>query len=312
MNLQEKNIVDILNIKNKLKTITMKHLKFFSLFAIISITVNSQTGTSGFMKPAGKTSISLSTAFESYNDVFLVPEEIEGVPVFNEVTKISYNLYAEYGISDRFLVSVNLPYIVAEGNASDAVLQETGFGNKRKGFQDLSLNIKYLAKSFDLKKSNLDLLVNFGYETPLSNYKANEGLQSIIAIGNQSNRINGIGILHFKTAKGFFSTGQLGYSARSGDVPNAILSQLKLGYAGANFYGDAFIGSQKSIDGVDILGEGFTGFFPATRVSYTQIGINLFAPVNKSLGLSAGGTSIVNGRNIGKAIAFYGGLNYSF
>ncbi len=282
------------------------------LFALMSVTVYAQTGVSGFMKPKGEKSISLSMTNESYDEVFLVPAEIDGVPVFNDVTTTSYNLYAEYGITDRFTISINLPYIRSEGNATEATLQENGFSNERDGLQDISYNMKYLVKSIEMSNSKIDLIANLGFETPLSSYDVDEGLQSIIAIGNQSTRLNGVGIAQFKMNNGIFATGQLGYSFRSDDVPNAILSQFKLGYAGSNFYGDVFLGAQKSTSGVDILGEGFQGFFPATRVSYTQIGANFYVPVYNGFGLSAGGASIIDGRNIGKANAFYGGLNYSF
>lgn len=290
----------------------MKNLKTLLVFALIVATTQAQTGISGFSKSDGDVTVSLSMSNESYDEVFLVPAEIDGVPVFNDVTINSYNLYAEFGISDRFTLSVNMPYIVSEGNATNATLEENGFSNQRDGFQDLSLNFKYLIKSFDFENSKLNLLGNLGYETPMSKYEVDEGLQSIIAIGNRSNRINGIGIAHFKMNNGIFATGQLGYSVRTNDVPNAVLSQLKIGYAGSNFYGDLYLGAQKSTSGVDILGEGFQGFFPATRVSYTKIGLNLYAPVYKEIGISAGASQIVDGRNIGKATAVFGGLIYSF
>jgi len=290
----------------------MKNLKTVLLLAFITVTAQAQTGISGFSKSEGDVTISLSSSNETYDEVLLAPAEIDGVPVFNDVTITSYNLYAEFGITDRFTVSVNMPYIISEGNATDAILQENGFSNKREGFQDLSLNFKYLVKSFDFSNSKLNFLANLGYETPMSKYEVDEGLQSILAIGNRSNRINGIGVAHFKMNNGIFATGQLGYSGRTNDVPNAILSQLKIGYAASKFYGDLYIGSQKSTSGVDILGEGFQGFFPATRVSYTKIGLNLYAPIYKGIGISAGASQIIDGRNVGKATAVFGGLNYSF
>jgi hypothetical protein len=272
----------------------------------------SQTGVSGFMKPAKEGVVSFSSSSESYDKVLLVPSEIDGVPVFNEVSINSYNLYGEYGLSDRFTISINIPYIQSEGEATSATLAENGFENKRDGLQDLSLNLKYLIKEFNFSGSSLSLMGNLGLETPLSSYEVDEGLQSILAIGNQSTRVNTVGIATFKLNNGVFATGQLGYSLRSEDVPDAILSQLKIGYAAEKFYGDVFIGAQKSTSGVDILGEGFQGFFPATEVSYTRIGVNLFALIYKDFGASGGFSQIVDGRNIGTATGFYLGLNYSF
>ena len=96
-------------------------------------------------------------------------------------------------------------------------------------------------------------------------------------------------------------------------MPNALLSELKLGYAASKFYVDAFIANQLSDDsGVDILGEGFTGFFPATRVNYTRIGINAFYPLTESIGVTAGTNTYISGRNLGKSTGSYGGLVYSF
>ena len=163
------------------------------------------------------------------------------------------------------------------------------------------------------RKSSLDFIGSVGLETPLGDYNADEGLQSIIAIGNESFKFTALGIATFKMNSGIFVTGQAGYSFRASNVPNALITELKLGYAASKFYIDAFVANQLSDkEGVDILGEGFVGFFPATRVNYTRIGVNGYAPLYKSIGLTGGVNSYVSGRNIGKSTGFYGGLVYSF
>lgn len=272
-----------------------------------------QSPVSGFMKKKGEGSVVLNQFRESYEKVFLVPAEIDGVPVFNEVSITSTSLYGEYGISDRFNVIVNLPYVKAEGNASEAVLQNNGFENERSGIQDIKIYGKYSFLSKEIGTNKLDILGSLGLETPLGNYSADEGLQSIIAIGNESTRFTGLGIAQFMTDFGLFATGQLGYSLRSNEVPNAVLSEFKLGYAGSAFYLDAFVANQLSgKDGVDILGEGFVGFFPATRVNFTRIGANAYVPVSKFAGIVGGVNAYVAGRNIGKSTGFYAGLAFSF
>jgi hypothetical protein len=159
----------------------------------------------------------------------------------------------------------------------------------------------------------LDLIGSAGFETPLGDYSADEGLQSIIAIGNESSSFTGLGIATFKTKMGLFATGQAGYSFRGNSVPHALITELKLGYAASKFYVDAFVANQLSEkDGVDILGNGFTGFFPATRVNYTRVGVNAYAPLIEGIGLTAGANTYVAGRNLGKATGFYGGVVYSF
>lgn len=160
---------------------------------------------------------------------------------------------------------------------------------------------------------NLDIIGALGVETPLGNYNVDEGLQSIIAIGNRSTDITGLAIANYKHNSGFFAIGQVGYSVRSNEVPNALISELKLGYAASVIYGDVYIANQLSgSDGVDILGQGFTGFFPATRVNFTRIGANMFVLIVKGFGLTAGINTYIEGRNLGDSTGAYSGISFSF
>ncbi len=291
---------------NKMKTLA-------SLCLLLTGLCVAQSPVNGFMKKSGEGALVLSYSQESYNKVFLVPNEINGVPAFNDVTISSLSFFGEIGISDNFNLVLNVPHIKAKGNATEAVLTNNGFENERKGIQDLKIYAKYRFHTINFEKSTLDFIGAAGLETPLGNYSADEGLQSIIAIGNEATSFNGFGIATFKIKTGLFATGQLGYSIRNNDVPNALLSEFKLGYAASKFYVDAFIANQLSDDsGVDILGEGFTGFFPATRVNYTRIGVNVFMPITEKFGITAGTNAYISGRNLGKATGAYGGVVYSF
>jgi len=280
---------------------------------MLPLTMAAQSPISGFMKAKGEGSITVTQSREDYNDVFLVPNKVNSVPVFNEVTTKSVSLYAEYGFSDRLNFVVSLPYIQTTGEATPATLANNGFENERSGFQDVSIYAKYKIKSYEVMSGNLDIIGALGVETPLGNYNVDEGLQSIIAIGNRSTDITGLAIANYKHNSGIFAIGQVGYSLRSNEVPNALISQLKIGYAASVIYGDIYIANQLSgSDGVDILGEGFTGFFPATRVNYTRIGANMFVPVVKGFGLTAGINTYISGRNLGDSTGAYSGLSFSF
>lgn len=280
-------------------------------FGYVNI-VYSQSPISGFMQGKGKGNVSLSYSSEKYDKVYLVPEEVDGVPIFNEVQISSTSLYATYGITNQLDVVLSLPYIIAEGSASQEVLNNLNYENKRSGVQDVSVFIKYNPFYFDYGSSSLRLIGALGLKTPLGGYEENEGLQSIIAIGNRSTTLSAIGLAMFKMNSGLFVSGQFGGNLASNDVPNSYISELKLGYAANKFYGDAYLANQTSTSGVDILGEGFQGFFPATKVNYTKIGLNLYSPIYQDFGLAAGVSSLVAGRNIGKATGFYGALVYKF
>ncbi|WP_130736304.1 hypothetical protein [Flavobacterium sp. J27] len=275
-------------------------------------TAYSQSPISGFMQGKGKGNVSISYSSEKYDAVYLVPEEVDGVPIFNEVQVSSASLYATYGITDQLDVVFSLPYITAKGSASQEVLNNLNYENKRKGVQDMTVFVKYNPFYFDYGSSSLRLIGALGLKTPLGNYDVDEGLQSIIAIGNRSTTLSAIGLAMFKMNSGFFASGQFGGNLASKEVPNSYTSELKLGYAVTKFYGDAYLANQTSTSGVDILGQGFQGFFPATKVNYTKIGLNLYAPIYQDFGLATGASTLIAGRNIGKATGFYGALVYKF
>jgi len=278
----------------------------------LSLPASAQSPVSGFMNGKGHGAIALSYTAEQYDNVFLVPNEVQGVPVFNEVALNSISLYASYGISDRLDVVLGLPYISAKGEANETVLQELGFENERSGIQDVSLFLKYNPYSLDAGVGTLDFILAAGLKTPLGDYKADEGLQSIIAIGNRATSVSGLAIAQLRTTSGFFAATQIGYSLRNSEVPNALLGEIKAGYAHKYFYVDAWYAGQVSDGGVNILGEGFTGFFPATDVTFTRVGLNAYVPVAGGFGLSAGVSKYLTGRNIGEATGFSGALVYSF
>lgn len=272
----------------------------------------SQSSLSGFMNGKGKGTVALSYTAESYDKVFLVPADAEGVPVFNEVNVNSVSLFGTYGISDRLDVVATLPYISATGNASQGVLDELGFENDRSGIQDLSVFVRYNPLSVAVGENNLHFMLGGGISTPLGGYDVDEGLQSIIAIGNRATSFTGLAMMQFRTASGLFLTTQAGYSLRSGEVPNAVTGEIRAGYGSAKFYVDAWYAGQVSTSGVNILGEGFTGFFPATDVSFSRTGITLFAPIGGGFGLSGSVSRYLNGRNVGQSTGISGSITYSF
>lgn len=102
---------------------------------MLAITMAAQSPISGFMKVKGEGSITVTQSREDYSDVFLVPNKVNSVPVFNEVTTKSVSLYAEYGFSDRLNFVVSLPYIQTTGEATPATLANNGFENEEVDFR---------------------------------------------------------------------------------------------------------------------------------------------------------------------------------
>ncbi|TGE29046.1 hypothetical protein [Hymenobacter metallicola] len=292
----------------------MQHSYAFSFFLSAALLTGStqvaeaQSLVSGFMVGKGHGSVSFTGTAERYRSVYLVPEKVSEVPIFREIRVSSVSVYAAYGLSDKVEAVVSLPYIKSEGQGNGQ-----GYTNSRSGFQDISGLLKFKAYSTTVGNNVLDLLGVVGVTTPASNYQSNKGLEYIIAIGNRATKYNTLGIAHLKTPSGVFVTGQAGYSLRTNRVPNAFIADAKVGYAGLKLYAEAWASFQRSSSkGTDILQPGFDLFFPATRVNYSRLGISLFRPVAKGLGVVLGASQYVSGRNLGKSTGLSAGVSYNY
>lgn len=286
-------------------------LALLGLALSFSFSAHSQSIVGGFMAGKGHGSIVISGTTEQYHNVFLVPEKVDGVPIFNEIRINSLNLYATYGLTNKIDVIATLPYIRSEGQADIRTFTTSNYTNSREGLQDVTAALKFKSYSKELGNSILDVMGVVGVSTPASNYQSNTGLEYIIAIGNRSTKVAASGLVHLKMVSGVFVTGQAGYSLRSGRVPNAFISEGKVGYAGPKTYIDASISIQKSNGGTDVIQPGFDGYFPATRVDYVRIGASAFRPIAKGLGLTLGVSRYVAGRNLGQSTGFSAGIAYN-
>ena len=277
------------------------------------------------MTGKGHGSVVISGTTERYESVYLAPTKIDGVPVFREVRVNSVNLYATYGLSDKIDVVVSLPYIQSRGKGADAVIEglsrgaltaDQGYTNTRQGLQDITGLFKFKSFSREIGSSILDLLGVVSLSTPVSDYQSNAGYGYIIAIGNRATKYTAAGVAHLKTSSGVFATGQIGYSLRTGQVPNALVGEAKIGYAGPKTYVEGFASFQESNGGTDISQAGFgttaAAYFPSTRVNFVRIGASAYRPIANRFGLTLGASTYVAGRNIGKSTGFSAGITYNF
>ena len=281
--------------------------------------VRAQSLVSGFMAGKGHGSFVVSGTSERYSNVYLAPDKIDGVPVYQEVRVNSVNLYGTYGLTDKIDAIVSLPYIQSKGYALGTTINDLntlypaqGFANIRQGVQDLTAVLKFKSYSREIGSSILDLLGVVSVSTPVGNYETNTGLGYIIAIGNRATKTTALGVAHLKTASGVFATGQVGYSLRTGDVPHALVGEAKLGYAGPKNYFEGYASFQESNGGTDITEPGFDGTFTATRVNFVRLGASAYRPITNGFGLTLGLSTYVAGRNIGKSTGGSAGITYNF
>jgi len=298
--------------------------KISSFFAVLLLagmatSAHAQSLVGGFMAGKGHGSVVVSATTERYETAYLAPVKAEGIPVFQEVRVNSLNLYATYGFTDKIDAIVSLPYIQSKGQAAGLTINDLsiqrpteGFTNSRQGFQDVTALLKFKSYSREIGSSILDLLGVVSVSTPVSNYQTNTGYGYIIAIGNRATKYSAVGVAHLKTSSGVFATGQVGYSLRTGEVPNALIGEAKIGYAGPKNYIEGYASFQESNGGTDISEQGFVGFFPSTRVNYIRIGASAYRPITNGFGLTLGASTYVAGRNVGKSTGFSAGVTYNF
>ncbi len=98
----------------------MKLIKWSLGLALLSVPtlLMAQSPIGGFMQGKGKGNVVVSYSHETYDQVYLVPEKVNGVPVFNKVTTESVSAYATVGLSNKVDLIANVPYVSRRGEAS--------------------------------------------------------------------------------------------------------------------------------------------------------------------------------------------------
>ena len=295
---------------------TFSYLSLF-LFLLTSSTLSAQTNMSGFFGAKGDLSISLGYNRATTDGFWVGDVEMDAIPAHDQFEVDIISLYGTYSILDDLQLVVSVPYI-SIGNTSGAADPVTGL-TEESGIQDPSFGLKYrFAQIGGGEKVGLDLYVGAAASFP-GGYEPN----GILSIG--SGATTGTGTLggQLMTPSGVFLNANVGYSLRGEaenngtgddfDVPDAVLASAKLGYAGSKIYGEVFYDYQSSTDGVDIMGEGFTGNFPETEVNFGRLGAAVYVPLgNSPFGVSANYSTFVSGRNLAKLSYFGGGVTWNF
>lgn len=274
---------------------------FFGLFGVfVQQHCLAQHLVDGFSKGKGKSTVALSYTRENFDTFYLGAEEKSiNIRNLDRIVTESVNLYASYGLTNRIDLTLNIPYIAT---TSHRLTDHESVGEKN--FQNALAVVEWNAYQKEGSGGRFSVTGGFGFSTPLSRYATN----LIYSIGNQSSHFNPSLLVQYKWANGLFVTGQGGYSFRTNQVPDAVLSAAKVGYAGKLFYAEAGLNNQTSTSGIDIGGPGFTpARFPETRVNATNVGVSVFAK-----GVTLGVGKRLAGRNAGLPSWYTAGLALAF
>ena len=241
------------------------------------------------------------------------------------LTRKTINSMIAIGIMDKLNLYVGVPYIKTYSSEPNG-----GKFQGVKGFQDLSLALKYEILQKQMGKGKLAVLATGGYSTPITNYLSDYRPYSI---GFGANEISMRGIVQYKMDMGLYVRGAAAYLFRGQtkaerdyyynngsyytpwmDVPSAwefsgvvgvwmLKNSLKVE---VNYYG------LKSTSGDDV--RKYNSAQPTNKVQFDQIGLlaQYYIKPIKGLGVLAYGNKVVNGRNTGKFTSFGVGATYQF
>lgn len=229
------------------------------------------------------------------------------------------------GVTDKLNLYVGVPYVSTSSSEPNG-----GKFEGAKGFQDLSLALKYEILNQPLGNGKLALLATGGYSTPITNYLSDYRPYSI-GFGANEGSLRAIAQyrldkgLYVRSAAGFLLRGQTkaerDYYYNNGsyytpwmDVPNAWEFNMVVGMwmldntlkVEVNYYG------LKSTTGDDV--RKYNAAQPTNKVQFDQLGVlaQYYIKPLKGLGILAYATQVINGRNTGKFTSIGAGATYQF
>lgn len=229
------------------------------------------------------------------------------------------SVMGNYGVSKKLNLLFNVPYVKTKASA--------GTLHSMKGWQDLSLFVKWLPLQKDWGAGRFRLLGVAGVSAPLSNYSPD---YLPLSIGLHSKNVLGRLLADYQWKK-LFVTGVGTYTWRSNvtidrdayyttemhytdevQMPNAASFALRTGYRSKHLLAEAVVSNWTTLGGFDITRNNMP--FPSNRMNMTAAGLNLRwipAPL-PALTLNAGADYTLSGRNVGQATTVYGGVYYIF
>ena len=231
----------------------------------------------------------------------------------------SVMLMSNYGISDKLNVIVSAPYIWTAATA--------GTLHGLKGFQDITLDLKYEFYTAKVGHGRLSFIGVGSGSIPLTNYQ-NDFLPMSIGLGCKTltarltaDYQNGI----------FFSTISSGYVFRGNvnidrtayytdqihytnevNMSNQLMSNLNVGIRKKNLIVQAILMNLYTFGGYDIRTNDMP--FANNQMNMTSLGVHLkyFIPFVPNLQVVGGADYVIEGRNVGQAQTYSGGLYYIF
>lgn len=227
-------------------------------------------------------------------------------------------LMCNYGITNKLNFIFSIPYVETKATA--------GTMKGQKGIQDLSLTLKYMPIKKTAGSLTYSLFALGSYSLPASDYVI-DYLPLSIGSGSKTGTLRFMGDLQYHT---FFTTASLAYIKRANvkidrnsyladeihysnevNMPDAINFNLRVGYRSSRLIAEAVIDNWVTQSGgFDITKNNMP--FPSNTMNAFKLGLSGKYTLKKlpELAIVGGYNIVTEGRNVGEAASFYGGVFY--
>lgn len=238
---------------------------------------------SGFMNAGGHTDVAVSYATESYRN-YRLGTALQRRPN----TILSYSLFLEHSVSDRFSLVASVPYLQLAPN--------------NRGLQDGIFGFKFRNRYRQADSYQLNGITSLALSLPLSNYST--GMED--AIGQRALIFQGRMIRQWLFSNGFFVGYKTGIDFML--APQAQLAVpllLRTGFGSEQFFTEFWLEWYHTFNTVD-LQQAVAG----TGSSWQRLGWSIYKPVLPNVGVVGGVAVFLGGRNIGLGKRFHFGIVY--
>jgi hypothetical protein len=235
------------------------------ILVFLSLNLTAQSVFDGFFKGKNKLDAAYSIGFQSSK--YYYPA----------VTKFKYErqlfmmgLFGEYGVTDKFDVILNVPFIASN-------------------LQDGGIFLKY--KLFNFLNEKLAIIPAAGYSLALSNYNT----ESKFSIGQQATTVHSRLIAQAQLPFGFYLQGQVGYLYNFKPVPSAVVASAKLCWSYGKWYVDTWFEMQKGQGDITFQGPKPVPSFRYLKVDYNRVGGVIYRQLSDKWGVFVNASQILSG-----------------
>jgi hypothetical protein len=242
--------------------------------ALITFTANSQGLLDGYMKGKKNLDLAFSAFYQTSNKFYAGTERIN---LSRDI--FSLGAFAAYGLTDKWDVVANLPFINAQ-------------------LQDIGIGTKYQLIKTKIKGKEFTVLPALQFSTPLSNYNT----ETTQAVGQRATVISPRLIVQQNLPKNLFIQAQAGYNYALEPVASSFAASAKIGGGFGKWYIDAWYDFQQGFGDIDYLGNVPYTSFRQFVVNHHRVGGVFYYQWKPKTGVLFNYSYTISGRNTAQAL----------